>query len=999
MKTVLSFPRELLPLRTSIRAAFLFFAFGLLALTASAASPDTGTLEGLVMDASTGIVLEGAEVAIDGADHSVSVERGGRFAIRNLAPGSHRLTFRYPGLDDKTMDVTVAAGENPRLMVELGERAIQLETFKVEGTKEGMAQAVALQKSADEGKIVAATDQFGDMANGNVAEYLKFLPGVSIDGNAISLRGMSSALTNVTMDNNSMASASSGEMNRRFEFEQLAIDGIESVEIFKTLTPDRPATNTGGSVNLKTRSAFDRSIRYSHYSVYGATRRPFLDLERVPSVRSGELIAPLMPNFNLSYINRITRNVGIYVGASRYQSFGLTDRTEFGYSYNPLDGGNPDDPVVNAWRYHIERGTNTRRSFSTRVDWKVTPRTMLSASFAWNDFDMWFNYHQQGIYLGSLAPLTADQAVLYPVSGGEAHSRAGQGYLQLSQAERNKRGETSTVTLAFEHEFRSGAKLDASTYWSDASNVYDDIRNQTYGYVYPRISGLTTGLTNLGAAIPDYYARDAAGHDVDLNDLTKFVIPSFTTEPRTASDVRKGLSLDYSHPFAIGRFPVLVKAGGSYGKRERHTRKDFLRGGGGVPVGQVQDFADTIWSGFDKNELGVPGRSWVDLRKLYAAYSDVVLPPYQSPIDGAFDEDATAAYARVDVKPTNDLLIVAGVRHERLTSENYNGTIDERGAFKSQGNYKSLNIKYTPKRDLVLRAAVSQSVGLPDYGDLLPSSFDVQPPNAGVGSRGRIDMTNSNLKTYEVLNFDVGAEYYLRNAGVVSATAFRKKFTNYITAVTQALTPETAAEVGFDIGTISDPEEYDLVYKLNIPDPGYYSGIELSYSQTLGFLPPPLNTIGVQLNYTWIDIGSIESAMSFDKNNVYQDAAIREQVSHALDMGAVKNQFNMVLNWKFKKLTLLATVHSEGRVLKWSTINPVRYFRDAATYYMNEYHYMQPRTVVDLRVEYNLLRNFGAYVQFRDLFDAPIRYTANDRFLNYARKGNPMIEIGFKGWF
>ena len=210
---------------------------------------------------------------------------------------------------------------------------------------------------------------------------------------------------------------------------------------------------------------------------------------------------------------------------------------------------------------------------------------------------------------------------------------------------------------------------------------------------------------------------------------------------------------------------------------------------------------------------------------------------------------------------------------------------------------------------------------------------------------------------------------------------------------------ETAAEVGFDIGTISDPEEYDLVYKLNIPDPGYYSGIELSYSQTLGFLPPPLNTIGVQLNYTWIDIGSIESAMSFDKNNVYQDAAIREQVSHALDMGAVKNQFNMVLNWKFKKLTLLATVHSEGRVLKWSTINPVRYFRDAATYYMNEYHYMQPRTVVDLRVEYNLLRNFGAYVQFRDLFDAPIRYTANDRFLNYARKGNPMIEIGFKGWF
>src|SRR5690606_23254112 len=143
----------------------------------------------------------------------------------------------------------------------------EMEAFEVSNsdTARGMAQAIAMQQSAEESKIVAATDQFGDVTNGNVAEYLKYLPGVSQDGNAISLRGLSSAFTNVTSDNNPLASASSGEMNRRFEFEQFAIDGIEMVEVFKTLTPDQPATNTGGSVNLVTRSAFDRTTRYSHW--------------------------------------------------------------------------------------------------------------------------------------------------------------------------------------------------------------------------------------------------------------------------------------------------------------------------------------------------------------------------------------------------------------------------------------------------------------------------------------------------------------------------------------------------------------------------------------------------------------------------------------------------------------------------------------------------------------------------------------------------------------
>lgn len=61
-------------------------------------------------------------------------------------------------------------------------------------------------------KNVVATDEFGDIAEGNVAEFLKFMPGVNIDyagGNArdISLNGVPATNVPVTLDGFGLASA------------------------------------------------------------------------------------------------------------------------------------------------------------------------------------------------------------------------------------------------------------------------------------------------------------------------------------------------------------------------------------------------------------------------------------------------------------------------------------------------------------------------------------------------------------------------------------------------------------------------------------------------------------------------------------------------------------------------------------------------------------------------------------------------------------------------
>ena len=167
------------------------------------AQSTAGTVTGTVIDASTGKFLQGAEVSVENTPLRTTTLRDGSFQIANVPVGSHNLVVNYQGFEPKTTATSVTAGQNVGVAIQLGATGntdvVKLGEFKVAGTKEGMAQAVSLQKMSVNAKVVAAGDQYGDIAEGNAAEYLKFLPGVGIDYNAndaraATLRGMNTAV-------------------------------------------------------------------------------------------------------------------------------------------------------------------------------------------------------------------------------------------------------------------------------------------------------------------------------------------------------------------------------------------------------------------------------------------------------------------------------------------------------------------------------------------------------------------------------------------------------------------------------------------------------------------------------------------------------------------------------------------------------------------------------------------------------------------------------------
>ncbi|MFM7752558.1 MAG: hypothetical protein ACKPB0_19290, partial [Opitutaceae bacterium] len=144
-----------------------------------------------------------------GTDRVVFTDDAGIFRLTGVAPGSVTLEVFYTGLDPQELKLDLAPGASVTREVALTNvarygrdtAAVRLDSFVVATSRdtEGEALATNEQRFAPNLKAVISTDSFGDMAEGNVGEFLKFLPGITGDHddaqiNTVSLRGFSTNL-------------------------------------------------------------------------------------------------------------------------------------------------------------------------------------------------------------------------------------------------------------------------------------------------------------------------------------------------------------------------------------------------------------------------------------------------------------------------------------------------------------------------------------------------------------------------------------------------------------------------------------------------------------------------------------------------------------------------------------------------------------------------------------------------------------------------------------
>ncbi|MBM3853278.1 MAG: hypothetical protein FJ399_08990, partial [Verrucomicrobia bacterium] len=383
------------PMFTSRARVLRALAGSLLLWSASAqlAAQATGSISGRVQNEVTGQYLNNARVTVKGTGVSVLTDDTGSFRLSGLPAGPVTLEAFYSGLDPLAVTVNVAAGRNVERDFDLtnkatyGERTgvVRLDPFVATSSKltEGEALATNEQRFAPNLKNVVASDAFGDVTEGNVAEFMKFLPGVTIEysdasPNAVAVRGFDPNMTSVTMDGSAMANASGSAANRNFLFTQVSVNNMSRIEVTKVPTPANPADGISGTVNMVSKSAFERSKMQFNYRGFISASSDGMQLEKQPFPYD-QYIYRIKPGFDFDLTLPITRNFGIvFTGLHSKQ---WNEQNVSGVTWNATaagTGASPSRPFFQQHSLNDAPKWYNRESTSLKADWRITRNSVLS---------------------------------------------------------------------------------------------------------------------------------------------------------------------------------------------------------------------------------------------------------------------------------------------------------------------------------------------------------------------------------------------------------------------------------------------------------------------------------------------------------------------------------------------------------------------------------------------------------------------------------------------
>lgn len=949
-------------------------------------SPPFGSLEGQVSNQATRAFLEGASLAIEGTSIATASGRQGEFRLDGIPPGRHVLVADYTGLDPQRIPVTIAAGAATKADVVFRSDVYVMEKLQVDGLREGTAKAVMLQREAPNVKSVVSSDTFGNIADGNVGDLLQHLPGVSADYvgaevRTVRIRGIAPNLNSVSIDGTRLASSQSAGTGRQFEFETAALGSIETIEVTKAPTPEMDADSIGGSVNLRTKSAFDRSrerrIRFSAAVTYGAENK-------VPDYtqwgKSG--------SFEYSEVFGSARPLGVVVNLAYHLANEGTTTTISTYENKVAD------PVYTS-AFTGPRpapGPRTRTTSGVKFDFRVAPRTTLSLGATFNRFEE--QSHPRVFLIQTQAAIAVFNAAGVRTAGAikPDYTNLVTEALQTTNTFANiqvqhvtKKGLTYQVTPGLRHDL-GDLKIDADASLSRSSTNYD-------------IGNTTTRLTNIGwrltrATPEDRYPKYVQTAGSDMYNLNNYGNYQFTREFRDGADRIEGGQVNLRKSLPAREYPLMLKAGLRYRAHSRRVNR-YQQAYTYIGTDPLSKFLDPGWN-YSAPVVGYRSppyqSSYVTadiLKSSPQQFSENIANTISFPLLNALQarEEIGAGYVLGNLT-LGKLDLLAGVRFEgtrvegrgpkqEITREEaarraaFTGplTNDEiirrtraeyGGRQKAEGSYDdafpSVHLRYRPTRAALLRASWSTSIGRPEFGDIIPLTRVDHVAQT-------VTSTNTRLKPQYSHNYDLSAEYYFEPIGVVSAGFFRKNIKDFIFSSRGRL-----IGAGSDNGFGGDYNGYELISSAN-GGAGKVQGYELNYTQHFSFLPGFWSGFGLNTNYSRMTTsGNYASGGTTTQSTNEIAGFVPETANVALSYG--KYGFSLRLEWTLRSSFLDAYSTDPSRL----SYNYERKFYNIKASYRLTRHYEVYFTGLNVTNEPSRNRYWGVPSRYRDFFEDTPRY-------------------------
>ena len=762
-----------------------------LVAAAPAQAQEIGWVAGEVIDTNLAITLPGVPVEAVGTGQVAYTDLDGRYRLE-LPPGTYDIRIVMAGYAETNVTVEVVAGRLSSVQVALGsnvfaeELVVSAPTLEADSSTAAAQMMMRMRAPSVQDNIGAIEMSAND--DSNAADAMQRVTGVSVvEGQSVFVRGLGERYSNTTLAG---ATLPTTEPDRRVVPLDLFPTGlIDSVQVSKTYTPDKPSQFAGGLVEI------------------------------VPMKLPDETSFEISAGGGWNSLTTGAQGLG-YPGGGR-------DWAGFDDGTRALPAGFPANKVTRRGRFSPEGVGFTPEELqqiglSFENTWDPRPETMpLDQSYS-GTFGGRFG--KLGIVAtfrhAQSAQYNTEQQTYYKVGQGGVEPFNGPYDFEISERSGVIGGVGNIAyqfnpnqRLSFENFLTHVGTNETRMFEGYNDDVGENLRNQRLWWVEEQITSHHFGGEHLFPALSNsrldwkIALSRADREEPDLREALYEFDPArsaYVLADESQSGLRQFNDLLDNTIETSGNWSTLfeqwdglasqVKFGSSYLDRDRDFLSRRLR------------FTPRNAAGVD---LSAPAEQIFAPANIGRAFELREETRGTDRYDAA--QSVGAFYGMVDLPLSARTRLVTGARVEQFsqqveTLDPFAGTLDQQtsdiltASLDETNLFPSVNFVYSATTEQNVRIGYSQTVNRPEFREVSPFEFtDVVGGRAVVG--------NPNLQQSLIQNFDARWEWFPGAEEVISASFFFKRFDDPIERIveptaqlrTSFTNAETAQNAGLEL--------------------------------------------------------------------------------------------------------------------------------------------------------------------------------------------------------
>lgn len=753
----------------------------------------------------------------------------------------------------------------------------------ITGFRGSLAAAIDVKREETGAVDVIMAEDIADFPDLNLSESIQRIPGVAItrdagEGRQISVRGLGPQFTRVRINGMEALATVGGtdavggtNRDRSFDFNVFASELFNSITVRKTASAEVEEGSLGATVDLRTSLPFD----YDGFTMAVSGQGLYNDLSETTDPRIAFLISNRWDNgigalFSLAYSSRESLEEGS--STVRWQNGGFTAENT-GYTLGELNAAfRPRIP-----RYDVYEHEQERLGVTGALQWTPSRDTSATLSVLYANFEG-----------------TRSEAFLEsPVFSTAGASGIGGVIVQDAQIE----GSTLTYGVFDNVDIRSELRFDElQTEFTQATlNLDHDFSDRLafrglIGYSQsdhnnPVQTTLLFDADNIQDYVYDYRANSRLPlftyGTTDLSNPATWHLEQIRLRPQTALNTYGTIQGDLE--FELNDWLTLT--GGLNWRTYEFETTEMRRSNGttanleasipgfasGTPIANYS-FIQTLSGRGLSLPTGLPTQWLVpDINAaatLWGLYDTSIFPMGIEPALGnnrSVEETNTGAFAQLDWD--TDL---AGARfrgniggrwvqtEQSTTGYTFSAGVPVQTTVDREYDHflPSMNLVLEPSEHFLVRLGVARVMSRPGLGNLNPGAAVTVS-----GSNRTVTAGNPDLNPIEANAYDIAAEWYFTEGGLISLALFHRDIDSFVQTVREdrpftgnALgLPDSVATAACPGGVNSPTCNPGLDWQFNLPRntpggpvSGYEIGVQLPFFWMDGFW----SNFGVVGNYT-----------------------------------------------------------------------------------------------------------------------------------------------------